>query len=189
MTQLFMKEYAHGAPLEPSALLSFWERCGLTPAGVDACKRGVQTAQRMMIGDPPPEPDYWMQPEIETRRARTRRRKPEEHDERRRRRRMTRRQGAGPARGWSSSGGPALHDARWSSIERRGGQDRHPGVRAPGGGARPVARDRAARRAERTRSSALVRRPACARVARARAAPGRTPLVELGAGSVEHRDV
>jgi hypothetical protein len=65
VTRLFMEEYAHGAPLDPGVLLSFWERCGLSQTGVDACKRGVRTAQRMMIGDAPPEPDYWMQPEIE----------------------------------------------------------------------------------------------------------------------------
>jgi len=66
VTRLFMEEYAHGAPLEPSALLGFWERCGLSPTGVTACQRGVRTAQRMMIGDPPPAPEYWLQEEVET---------------------------------------------------------------------------------------------------------------------------
>jgi spermidine synthase len=65
MTRLFMNEYAHGAPLEPSALLGFWERCGLTPAGVSACQQGLRTAQRMMIGDTPPPADEWLNPEIE----------------------------------------------------------------------------------------------------------------------------
>jgi hypothetical protein len=60
-----MNEYAHGAPLEPSALLGFWERCGLTPAGVSACQQGLRTAQRMMIGDSPPPADEWLNPEIE----------------------------------------------------------------------------------------------------------------------------
>jgi hypothetical protein len=66
MTRLFMGEYAHGAPLEPSALLGFWERCGLAPAGVTACQRGLRTAQRLMIGDLPPDPDEWLSQEIET---------------------------------------------------------------------------------------------------------------------------
>jgi spermidine synthase len=66
LTRLFMEEYAHGAPLEPSALLGFWERCGLSPAGESACQRGVRTAQRMMIGDAPPQPDHWLTAEIET---------------------------------------------------------------------------------------------------------------------------
>jgi spermidine synthase len=66
VTRLFMEEYAHGAPLEPSALLAFWERCGLSPTGVTACAHGLRTAERMMIGDAPPPPDYWLQPEIET---------------------------------------------------------------------------------------------------------------------------
>jgi hypothetical protein len=63
LTRLFMAEYAHGAPLEPNALLRLWERCGLTQAGVNACKPGLRVAQRLMIGDPPPAPDDWLNPE------------------------------------------------------------------------------------------------------------------------------
>ena len=57
MTRLFIEEYAHAAPLDPGALLGFWERCGLNPAGVERAGRGLRAAQRLMIGDaPPPAP-------------------------------------------------------------------------------------------------------------------------------------
>ena len=43
LTRLFIEEYAHAAPLDPSALLGFWERCGVNPAGVGVCRPGLRT--------------------------------------------------------------------------------------------------------------------------------------------------
>jgi hypothetical protein len=63
LTRLFMGEYAHGAPLDPTALLRLWERCGLTQTGVKVCEPGVRAAQRLLIGDPPPSPEDWLNPE------------------------------------------------------------------------------------------------------------------------------
>jgi spermidine synthase len=62
MTRLFLEEYAHGAPLDPRALLGFWERCGLKPAGVTMCRPGLHAAERLVIGDAPPLPDEWLNP-------------------------------------------------------------------------------------------------------------------------------
>jgi hypothetical protein len=65
MTQLYMKEYAHGAPLDPSALLEFWQRCGLNPVGQTNCRPGLRAAQHLMIGDEPPAPEDWLNPDAE----------------------------------------------------------------------------------------------------------------------------
>jgi len=65
LTRLFIDEYAHAAPLDPAVLLRFWERCGMNPSGVSLCRPGVRTAKLLMIGDPPPDPDDWLNPTAE----------------------------------------------------------------------------------------------------------------------------
>lgn len=65
LTQLFMNEYAHGAPLDPSALLNIWQRCGINPTGQAACRPGLRAAEHLMIGDAPPAPEDWLNPAAE----------------------------------------------------------------------------------------------------------------------------
>jgi spermidine synthase len=65
VTRLFMQEYTHAAPLDPSALLGFWERCGRNSVGVQMCQPGVHAAKRLLIGDAPPDPDDWLNPAAE----------------------------------------------------------------------------------------------------------------------------
>jgi spermidine synthase len=65
LTRLFMNEYAHAAPLDAGALLGFWERCGINPKGVQVCRPGLHAAQRLMIGDAPPDAEDWLNPTVE----------------------------------------------------------------------------------------------------------------------------
>ena len=62
VTRLFIEEYAHAAPLDPGALLGFWERCGVNQTGVALCRPGLHAAERLVIGDAPPDPDDWLTP-------------------------------------------------------------------------------------------------------------------------------
>jgi spermidine synthase len=63
LTRLFINEYAHAAPLDPAALLGFWERCGINPAGVGLCRPGLDAAKRLLLGDRPPDPGDWLNPD------------------------------------------------------------------------------------------------------------------------------
>jgi spermidine synthase len=65
LTELFIDEYSHAAPLDPTALLGFWERCGINATGVSVCRPGLQTAERLVLGDAPPHPDDWLNPVAE----------------------------------------------------------------------------------------------------------------------------
>ena len=62
VTRLFIQQYAHAAPLDPGALLGFWERCGINPAGVGMCRPGLQAAKRLRLGQVPPDPNNWLNP-------------------------------------------------------------------------------------------------------------------------------
>jgi hypothetical protein len=65
LTELYMSEYSHAAPLDPGALLKFWERCGANSTGISLCRPGLETAKRLMIGDAPPAADEWLNAEPE----------------------------------------------------------------------------------------------------------------------------
>jgi spermidine synthase len=62
VTRLYMEHYAHGAPFEPGGLLGFWEHCGLDPRGVALCQPGLREAERLVLGDAPPDPRDWLTP-------------------------------------------------------------------------------------------------------------------------------
>ncbi len=62
VTRLFIEEYAHAAPLDPDALLAFWERCGVNQTGVALCRPGLHAARRLKDGEAPPDPDDWLNP-------------------------------------------------------------------------------------------------------------------------------
>jgi spermidine synthase len=65
VTRLFIEQYAHAAPLDPGALLGFWERCGVNPSGVGVCRPGLQAAKRLRRGLVPPAPENWLSPVAE----------------------------------------------------------------------------------------------------------------------------
>jgi spermidine synthase len=62
ITELYMQQYAHSAPLQPATLLKIWQRCGLNEAGIERCSPGLRAAERLMIGDRPPDPGDWLTP-------------------------------------------------------------------------------------------------------------------------------
>ncbi|MGH7337023.1 MAG: hypothetical protein ACREI7_05570, partial [Myxococcota bacterium] len=63
-------EYTHAAPLDPGALIGFWERCGRNPTGVEVCRPGLHAAQRLVRGDSPPDSEDWLKSDEPMSRAR-----------------------------------------------------------------------------------------------------------------------
>jgi spermidine synthase len=51
--QLYLSEYSHAAPFDPSQLVQFWRRCGNGEADVAQCQSGLRAAERLAIGDAP----------------------------------------------------------------------------------------------------------------------------------------
>ena len=62
MTRLYMQQYTHGAPFDPGGLLAFWERCGSDARSVALCRPGLRAAERLVLGEAPPDPDDWLVP-------------------------------------------------------------------------------------------------------------------------------
>jgi hypothetical protein len=71
VTQLYMQQYTHAAPFNPVALVSLWERCGKNPRGIAICEPGLHAAERLLLGDRPPDPSTWLYPEEDQARAET----------------------------------------------------------------------------------------------------------------------
>jgi spermidine synthase len=58
-TRLYMENYAHAEPFDPAALVRAWQDCGSNARTAGPCSRGLQTAERMMRGESPPDPGHW----------------------------------------------------------------------------------------------------------------------------------
>lgn len=60
MAWLFMERYAHAVPFDPGALLGFWKRCGSGDRDVARCEPGLRAAERLVLGDAPPDLEDWL---------------------------------------------------------------------------------------------------------------------------------